>query len=170
MTARSDAQEMNATAGARRPRSRAWRYAPLAAWTALILLLSTGVGGAAHTSLIVEPVVRWLFPHTSEERVRLVHFAVRKVGHFTGYGALALFAARAFLPSPKEFLRRHWFAASLAYVVCVSLLDEFNQSFNPARTGTIRDSVLDAFGALTALAALAYLRARRGRRAVNFRP
>ncbi|HEX8853884.1 MAG TPA: VanZ family protein, partial [Pyrinomonadaceae bacterium] len=96
MAARSDAQAVNASAGAQRRRSRLSRYAPLAAWTALILFASTNLGSAAHTSLIVEPLLRWLFPHITEGRVQFVHFALRKVGHFTGYAALALFAARAF--------------------------------------------------------------------------
>ncbi|MDT7602302.1 MAG: hypothetical protein QOF61_299 [Acidobacteriota bacterium] len=145
-------------------RGRAWRYAPLAAWTAVIFFASTGAGAAANTSLIVEPLTRWLFPHISDERVQFVHFVVRKLAHFTGYATLALLAARAFIPSSKKFLQSHWLAAALVYVVCISLADEFNQSFNPARTGTIKDSALDTFSGLTALAFLAYLRVRRRRR------
>ncbi len=99
MAARSQAgdsstQALNGAAREGSRRGRAWRYAPLAAWTALIFLLSTGAGSSEHTSLIIEPVVRWLFPHVSEERVQLVHATVRKLAHFTGYAALALFAAR----------------------------------------------------------------------------
>jgi VanZ family protein len=148
-------------------RRRAWRYAPLVVWTGCVLFASTGTMSASNTSRIIEPLARWLFPNITEAGVETIHFAVRKCAHFTEYAILALLAARAFLPSSKEFLRRHWLTASLLLVVCVSLADEFNQSFNPARTGTIKDSALDTFGGLTALAVLAYLRARRERRAAS---
>jgi VanZ family protein len=147
--------------------SRLWRYAPLVAWTGWVLFASTGALSAANTSRIIEPLLRWLFPDISEVRIAAVHFVVRKCAHFTEYAILALLAARAFLPSTKNFLRRHWLIASLMLVVSVSLIDEFNQSFNPARTGTIRDSALDTFGGLTALIVFAYMRAKRARRALN---
>ncbi|MDT7540739.1 MAG: hypothetical protein QOE33_643 [Acidobacteriota bacterium] len=148
-------------------RERAWRYAPLVAWTALIFFLSTGAGASANTSLIIEPLARWLFPGISAEHVAAIHFTVRKCAHFTGYATLALLAARAFLPSSKIFLRQHWLVSALIYVICVALLDEYNQSFNPARTGTIRDSALDTFGGACALVVLAAIRARRMRSAVR---
>jgi VanZ family protein len=168
-TSEMDRRTSGATFDARRSRrpSRLWRYAPLVAWASFVLFASTGAMSVANTSRVIEPLLRWLFPNITEARVLSVHFAVRKCAHFTEYATLALLAARAFLPSAKNFLRRHWFAASLALVVSVSLIDEFNQSFNPARTGTIRDSALDTFGGLTALAVLAALRARRARRALS---
>jgi VanZ family protein len=119
---------------------------------------------ASNTSRVIEPLLRWLVPDISEARLVAAHFVVRKLAHFAEYALLALLAARAFIGSSKLFLSRRWLAAALAVVVSVALLDEFNQSFNPARTGTIKDSVLDAAGGLTALAALALLRARRARR------
>jgi VanZ family protein len=169
MTARSELNDTSATIDARAngSRSRAWRYAPLIVWMGLVLFASTGTMSASNTSRIIEPLVRWLFPRISEARVETIHFVIRKCAHFTEYAILALLAARAFLPSSKEFLRRHWLISSLALVVCVSLVDEFNQSFNPARTGTIKDSALDTIGGLTALTVLAVLRARRARRATS---
>ncbi|MFL6229244.1 MAG: VanZ family protein [Pyrinomonadaceae bacterium] len=157
--------EVDARRGGRH--SRAWRYAPLVVWAGWVLFASTGAMSAANTSRVIEPLLRWLSPGITEARIDAVHFIVRKCAHFTEYALLALLAARAFLPSTKKFLRRHWIAAALIVVVSVSLIDEFNQSFNPARTGTIRDSALDTFGGLTALAVLAYLRARRARHAAN---
>lgn len=165
MTARGEAQAANvkATIGAPegRRRARLWRYAPLVVWATFVLFNSTGAMSASNTSLIIEPLLRRLFPHIADARVASVHFFIRKCAHFTEYAILALLAARTFLPSAKDFLRRHWLAAALALVVCVSLIDEYNQSFNPARTGTIKDSALDTFGGACALTALARLRARR---------
>jgi VanZ family protein len=145
-------------------RGRARRYAPLLAWTCFILYASTGAMSAANTSLVIEPLLRWLVPDISEERLAAAHFAVRKLAHFVEYALLALLAARAFIGSSKLFLSRRWFVVALALVVAVALLDEYNQSFNPARTGTIKDSLLDSVGGLTALVVLALLRARRRRR------
>jgi VanZ family protein len=143
--------------------NRLWRYAPLVAWMSLVLFASTGTMSAANTSRIIEPLLHWLFPRISESSVATIHFAVRKCAHFTEYAILSLFAARAFLPSSKVFLRRHWLVSALMLVICVSLADEFNQSFNPARTGTIRDSALDTFGGACTLIALNAVRAKRRR-------
>jgi VanZ family protein len=169
MAARSDAD--NATTrrtadGARVAdwRGRAWRYAPLVAWTCFIFFASTGAMSASNTSRVIEPLLRWLVPDISEARLVAAHFVVRKLAHFTEYALLALLAARAFISSSKSFLSRRWFVAALALVVVVALLDEFNQSFNPARTGTIKDSLLDTVGGLTALALLTLWRARWMRR------
>jgi VanZ family protein len=170
MAARSDADNVTTARAADAARGadwrgRAWRYAPLVAWACFIFYASTGAMSASNTSRVIEPLLRWLVPDISEARLVAAHFAVRKLAHFTEYALLALLAARAFISSSKSFLSRRWFVAALALVVAVALLDEFNQSFNPARTGTIKDSLLDTAGGLTALVVLTlFLRARRTRR------
>jgi VanZ family protein len=146
-------------------RSRLWRYAPLVGWIGFIFFASTGAMSASNTSRIIAPLFKWFFPGITEAQLLVVHFAVRKTAHFTEYALLALLAARAFLPSPRPRLRRRWFVAALALVALVALLDEYNQSFNPARTGTIWDSLLDVSGGATALCVLYLWRARRRRRA-----
>lgn len=170
MAARSDADDLTTTTraddGARGAdwRGRAWRYAPLVAWTCFIFYASTGAMSASNTSRVIEPLLRWLVPDISAAQLVAAHAITRKLAHFSEYALLALLAARAFAGSAKSFLSRRWFVAALALVVAVALLDEFNQSFNPARTGTIKDSLLDTVGGLTALALLTLLRARRMRR------
>ncbi len=144
-------------------RGRLWRYAPLACWIGFIFFASTGAMSASNTSRIIAPLFKWLFPRITEAQLTLVHFTVRKTAHFTEYAVLALLAARAFLPSTQRRLRRGWFVAALALVTLVALLDEYNQSFNPARTGTIWDSLIDISGGATALVLLGLWR-RRGRR------
>jgi VanZ family protein len=158
------AKAARAVGGGRGAGGRARRYAPLVAWACFIFYASTGAMSASNTSRVIEPLLRWLMPEISESHLQAAHFLVRKLAHFTEYALLALLAARAFMGSSKSFLSRRWFAAALALVAAVALLDEFNQSFNPARTGTIKDSLLDVAGGLTALAVLAIFRARRERR------
>lgn len=142
-------------------RGRAWRYLPLLLWMALIFFFSTGELSASNTSRIVRPLLLWLFPGISEERIMLAHLLVRKGAHFTEYAVLALLAARAFATSSQVPLRRHWFAASFGLVCLYALSDEFHQSFVPSRTGSIYDSFIDMSGGLTALLLLSVWRWRR---------
>ena len=93
----------------------------------------------------------------SEERLTLIHFIVRKAAHFTEYAVLALLAARAFLGSSREMLRRRWFLASLALVVVYALSDEYHQRFVPTRTGSVYDSLIDISGAHGALCSRSYV-------------
>jgi VanZ family protein len=142
-------------------RKRLWRYAPLAGWIGFIFFASTGAMSAPNTSRIIGPLFKWLFPGITEAQLLLVHFTVRKCAHFTEYAVLALLAARAFISSTQRRLRRSWFVAALALVALVALLDEYNQSFNGARTGTIWDSLLDISGGVSALVVFSLWRGRR---------
>ncbi|HEY0005300.1 MAG TPA: VanZ family protein [Pyrinomonadaceae bacterium] len=127
------------------------RYAPLVFWMGLIFFASTGELSASNTSMIVRPLLLWLFPDIGEARLALVHLLVRKAAHFTEYAVLALLAARAFMGSSQELLRRRWFFVSLLLVIVYALSDEFHQSFVPSRTASVYDSLIDMIGGLTAL-------------------
>src|SRR5260370_394068 len=131
-------------------RHRLSRYGPLVVWAALIFIGSSSVLSGSNTAVVLRPVL-WLFPHTSEATLALVHFLIRKAGHLTEYAILALLAARAFRTSSHELLRNRWFWISLLFVVAYSLSDEFHQSFVPSRTASIYDSLIDSLGGLTAL-------------------
>src|SRR5215207_80657 len=144
-------------------RRRLWRYGPPVAWACFVLFASSASFSASNTSRIIRPLLLWLFPDISEASLASVHFLVRKAAHFSEYAVLALLAARAFRTSHREQLRRLWWLAACALVVCVALVDEYHQSFLPSRTGTIYDSLLDTAGGATALACAA-LWLSRGRR------
>ena len=139
-------------------RRRLWRYGPLLLWSMLIFVASSSEMSASNTSRIVRPLLLWLIPSISEEQITLVHFLLRKVAHFTEYGVLALLAARAFLTSSRSMLRQRWFIAAFLLVTCYALLDELNQSFEPSRTGTVTDSLIDMAGGAVALFAVALQR------------
>lgn len=132
-----------------------WRYGPVFAWLCFIFVASTGAFSANNTSRIIRPLLLWLSPGVSEATINEVHFLVRKAAHFTEYAVLALLAARAFRTSPRRALSAWWWLASFALVACVALSDEYHQSFVPARTPSIYDSLLDMTGGATALACLA---------------
>ncbi len=145
-------------------RRRLWRYGPVVVWGCFVLFASSANFSASNTSRIIRPLLLWLFPDISEASLASVHFLVRKAAHLSEYALLALLAARAFRTSHRESLRRNWWLAAFALVVCVALTDEYHQSFLPSRTGTIYDSLLDITGGAAALAFAALWLARRRRK------
>jgi VanZ family protein len=145
-------------------RGRLWRYGPVVAWACFVLFASSANFSASNTSRVIRPLLVWLFPDISEAALGQAHFLVRKAAHFTEYALLALLAARAFRTSRRAALERRWWLASFALVACVALADEYHQSFVPARTGTVYDSLLDMAGGAAALACAAlWLAGRRGK-------
>ena len=151
-------------------KNRLSRYGPLLVWAALIFIGSSSALSGSNTAVVLRPVV-WLFPHASEATLALIHFLIRKAGHLSEYAILALFAARAFRTSTREFLRTRWFWVSLLIVIAYSLSDEIHQSFVPSRTASIYDSMIDSVGGLTALVLLAirtrHVRTRSGSDGIN---
>lgn len=163
MVARSEAQQTtgggDVVASSSSWRNRLWRYVPLLCWIGLIFFASTGTLSASNTSRIIGPLFKWLFPAITESQLLSVHITVRKLAHLTEYAILALLAARAFIPSMNERLRRAWIVAALALVALVALTDEYHQSFLATRTGTLWDSLIDIAGGAIALVVLSLWRA-----------
>ena len=139
-------------------KSRLWRYGPPIIWAVLIFVGSSDVLSSSHTSSFIIRPLRFLFPGASEATLATIHFAIRKLGHFTEYAILAWLSARALRTSSHELLRRRWFWLALGFVVCYALFDEFRQSFVPSRTASIYDSMIDSAGGLTALCLLGWNR------------
>jgi len=127
------------------------RYVPLIVWLAFISVASSDSFSAGNTSRIIAPLILWLFPNTTPERLAVVHFITRKLAHFTEYAILGFLAARAFRSSPRPAIHGRWFLISLALIVTYALIDEYHQSFVPSRTASIYDSMIDMAGGLTAL-------------------
>lgn len=127
------------------------RYLPLLLWIAFISFASSGSFSASNTSLIVGPLLHWLFPNASPETLDVVHGIVRKIAHFLEYALLGVLAARAFRGSPKTAIRGRWLVICVALIVVYALVDEYHQSFVPSRTASIYDSFIDIAGGLTAV-------------------
>lgn len=135
------------------------RHQVLKAWIATILWLiviaieSTKYLSAHNTSRFLFPVLHYLFG-MSLESFQPIHFLMRKAGHVFGYGLLSILFFRAWretlpaLGNPKWTFR--WANIALLATAVVASLDEWHQSFLPARTGTPWDVLLDSCAAISA--------------------
>ncbi len=130
---------------------RIFRYGPLVLWMIFISYASTNDFSSLNTSRVLGPLLLWLKSDLTEAQLATIHFILRKLGHFTEYGLLALLASRTFMTSSLSFIRRHWFLWATLLVLVYSLIDEFHQSFVPTRTASIYDSAIDFIGGLTVL-------------------
>ena len=134
-------------------------YAPLLLWTVLILGLGGGSASMGETSRFIGPLLEFLFPSAGPDTLYIYHAIIRKLAHLFEYGVLGLFA----LHTLASFKRPIIFA--LSYVALIAMVDEFRQSFDPGRTATPFDVLLDIAGALLAIGSLfAVRRIRRNNR------
>ena len=135
-------------------RGRIVRYAPLILWVAVIFINSSTVGATQNTSRIIRPLLEWLFSAADAATIDIYHGYIRKLAHFTEYAVLAFFASRAFWYSSRTYLQNLWFVWAFLFVAFVAAADEYNQSFNPLRTASGYDTLIDMAGGLSAIAAL----------------
>lgn len=125
------------------------RYVPVVVWITVIFYLSSDQGSVSHTSRFIGPILEFLFPAATEQTLLIYHGYIRKAAHFAEYAILAFLAVRAFAASAR--LQKWRYAFALLLSVCIAAIDEFNQSFNPSRTGSIYDFLLDCSGGLFAI-------------------
>src|SRR6266568_5497847 len=71
-------------------------WLPVVVWFCLIFGASADRGSVQHSSRLIGPLVRWLFPHLPPETVNSVVYLVRKCAHVCEYAVLAWLFWRAF--------------------------------------------------------------------------
>ncbi len=142
-------------------------WSPVIFWMAVVFTASADAGSYRHSSMIFEPLMRWLFPHMSAITLAELHHLFRKTGHLTEYAVLAWLFWRAIRRPVKNDPRPwNWLEAGLA-LTCVfayAASDEFHQVFVPNRTALVSDVLIDTSGGAALLLAL-WLLHRPGRRA-----
>lgn len=130
--------------------ARLLRYGPALLWMGVVFVLSTDLFSRGETGRFLLPLLAWLFPGAAPETLAHLHEALRKVGHLTEYGVLAILWYRA-----RAYRTAAWVpeAARLALLVAVAyaLTDEVHQALVASRTGSPLDVVIDAAGAAAAL-------------------
>jgi len=125
-------------------------WGPVLLWMSFIFWMSTGTFSSENTSLIIEPILRFLLPSISSEKVAMIHAAIRKSGHVTEYFILGILLFRAFRGGSKELRNVRWAFSSLLVVVLYAASDEFHQSFVPTRTASLVDVGIDTLGGIIA--------------------
>jgi len=117
---------------------------------AVVLAMSTAAFSADNTGSVLHPLLAWLLPWLTPEQGRLLHGAGRKLAHLTEYAILGALWFRAFTRSGAA---RPSVAAGLALAISVAwaVVDEIHQAFEPTRTGSRGDVLIDALGALVAI-------------------
>ncbi len=109
------------------------------------------MGAAEETSRIIGPLLNFFFPGMTEETTGLIHAYVRKSAHFTEYAVLAFLVVRGLVRSSVNVMRDWRFLFAILTVATVASLDEFNQSFEPSRTSSLWDVLLDCSGGIAML-------------------
>jgi VanZ family protein len=147
-------------------------WVPAAIGVAIIAAESTATMSASNTSRWLLPIWVYLFGPIGAHQWAEVHLAIRKTGHFVGYGLLCIAFFHGWKSSfhPASHPERLWrFSSCLAIVstLIVATLDEYHQSFLPGRTSSAADVLLDLCGGIAAqslvLAAMSYIVRRRSR-------
>ena len=122
-------------------------WLPVVIWAALIAGESF-FGSGANTAPLLEDVVVWMVGPLDPASFDRLHASLRKGGHFLGYGIFGTFWFRAFSATFGNSARFLSACLAIACTFLIACLDEWHQSFSPARTGRFEDVMLDACGAL----------------------
>jgi VanZ family protein len=129
-------------------------WLPVLVWMTLIFSASADTQSYTHSSLIFEPLLRWLFPHLPTTSVEELHHLFRKFCHLTEYAVLAWLVWRA-IHKPARHDRRPWqwgeAGLALSVVFAYAGSDEFHQLFVPGRTGLFSDVLIDTCGGAVGL-------------------
>jgi len=108
-----------------------------------------------HSSRVIAPLVRWLFPSISPEALHWVIVVVRKGAHVTEYALLTMLVWRALAgsyPSIQTGWNWRWAAISVGFVALYATGDELHQALVPSRQGSAWDVALDTLGGVLGLA------------------
>ena len=127
-------------------------WLPVLAWAALISFFSTDTFNGGLTQGIVRSVLLFFFPDLSQEALELVHTVVRQLVHVVEYCVFTLLLYRGFRQDAPNGGHWRWAVPALLVAVGFAGLDEFHQTFESKRVGTVIDVGIDAVGASTGLA------------------
>jgi VanZ family protein len=130
-------------------------WLPVLIWMAVIYSASGDRKSVHHSSRIIEPIVRWLFPRISDDAVYHVVYYCRKGAHVTEFAILAILLRRA-IGRNATGQSWSWKVAGLALFAAFlyAASDEIHQAFVPDREGRPMDVLIDTGGAALGLAAV----------------
>lgn len=128
-------------------------WLPVLVWMSVIFTASSDSKSYQHSSLFVEPLLRWLFPHMAQPQIETIHHLFRKCCHLTEYAILGLLIFRALGHGRTKLSPWSWphVGGTLLIVFLYASSDEYHQSFVPTRTPLFSDVCIDTFGAALGL-------------------
>jgi len=145
---------------------RNFRYwIPVLVWLSVIVYESFGLSSAV-TGTWLGKLLQILHIQLSAEAFAKLHHFLRKAGHLTGYGLLCVLLFRSWFHTMDDPAgtkpRIRWSrgtrrframclrsaALALGITLLTAALDEWHQGFDPSRTGTPWDVVLDVTGGI----------------------
>jgi VanZ family protein len=138
-------------------------WAPVLVWMSVVFLMSTVEFSSQNTSLIIEPILRFLAPSLSRHQVEMIHGLIRKAGHVTEYFVLGILLFRAFRGGSTEEKVWRWAFFAAVLTVFYAASDEFHQSFVSTRTPSFWDVGIDAAAGILAQGAAILWHCRRQR-------
>jgi VanZ family protein len=126
---------------------------PVAVVVGVIVIESTILLGADHTSGPLRRLCQFFFGHAIDRSWDEIHHFIRKSGHFIGYGFLGLSWWRAWWRTFSFASFSRCFVLSVLGTFLVAGADELHQSFLPNRSGAFTDVCLDSLGAIAFISA-----------------
>ena len=120
-------------------------------WMVIIFSASSDSNSMMHSSRIIDPFCRWLWPHITLEQLETAHTIGRKGAHMSEYALLALLLLRALSYDRGD--ARRWISSAWVLATAYAASDEFHQHFIPGRNGCITDVMIDSLGAALGLLA-----------------
>jgi VanZ family protein len=145
------AEQNSSSVGVSKVRSFLKHWLPAWVWMAVVFSASADTASMRHSSRILEPILRWLFPHLSEERKNFIIFLARKGAHLTEYAVLSLLFWRGIRKSSThDSPPWSWGQSGQAvlYVAVFAATDEFHQLFVPGREASVHDVIIDTTGGI----------------------
>ncbi len=128
-------------------------WLPALVWMAAILWASGDQLSGETTESWVKWLLTALFGTVKMAKVKLVHAALRKLGHVVAYALLSWLALRAARATAIEHSGNQsrwtwrWATLALALALATSASDEFLQTLTDKREGSVRDVFIDLAGA-----------------------
>jgi len=123
-------------------------WLPVAIGIAVIVVESTEMLGADHTTGPLRAIYQAIFGNVTDARWEIIHHYIRKSGHFIGYGLIGLAWLRAWWMTLDHSSFLPDAVLALLGTALVASCDEWHQTFLPNRTGTPWDVLLDCTGAI----------------------
>ena len=119
-------------------------------------LFSTDLFSSEHTSRIILPILKFLLPQLGIDQLVQLHHVIRKAAHVAEYCVLGVLIYRAVHLDVRNPISVC--TLTIAGIAAAAVLDEFHQSFVPARTSSIGDVAFDCIGGVCAILLIAVWR------------